>query len=198
MNDCERYEVMVSTHLDFELDRGEQTEMLDHLVRCAACRDFYVGARHLAGLVAAIGSTVAEQPSPEVWRRIERSALVPQTDRDRGARRWMRTWAPAAAAAALLLVIAGSMLTRQAVSPGAPASGAEVRLGGNPAGMNDARFVELTREVLGADRKYRAAFYEVMRQVAHDTRGSESSDDAVAPRSESEEAPAPEATHVPS
>lgn len=197
MNDCERYEVMVSTQLDGELDRGEQTEMLDHLVRCSACRDFYVGARHLAGLVAAVGTTVAEQPSPEVWKRIERSALRPQTSFLRRLPR--RTWAPAAAAAAVLLVIVGSLLARPGVSTGAPASVAEVRLGGNPAGMSDARFVELTREVLGADRKYRAAFYEVMKQVAHDTRGNESSDDVLAPRSESGEKVAPpETTRVPS
>jgi hypothetical protein len=52
-----------------------------------------------------------------------------------------------------------------AVAP-APAE-AEVRLGHGE--MNDARFVELTREVLQADRRYHDAMYDVMRQVVRDT-----------------------------
>jgi hypothetical protein len=39
--------------------------------------------------------------------------------------------------------------------------------------MDDARFVELTKTVLGADKKYRTAFYEIMKQVVEDTQGNE-------------------------
>jgi hypothetical protein len=43
--------------------------------------------------------------------------------------------------------------------------------------MDDARFVALTTEVLRADRRYRTAFYEVMRQVTLDTGETEASVD---------------------
>ena len=59
--------------------------------------------------------------------------------------------------------------------------------------MSDARFVELTAEVLRADRRYREAFYEVMRQVERDTSDDEGSADIHRPAEEArEERPAPE------
>ena len=37
MNNCEHYETLVSTWLDGLLDRSEQVECLDHVVRCESC-----------------------------------------------------------------------------------------------------------------------------------------------------------------
>jgi hypothetical protein len=68
-------------------------------------------------------------------------------------------------------------------TPTGPTTGApaEIHLGANPAGMDDAHFVELTREVLGADRRYRTAFYEVMKQVVQDSGEREGSPDVLPP-----------------
>ena len=74
MNDqCETYEVLISTWMDEEIERGAQRELFDHFVRCEACRAFYRDARALEGLVAAASpaSELAQRPSPEVWKRIE-------------------------------------------------------------------------------------------------------------------------------
>ena len=199
MRDCEHCEILVSAWHDGELDREGQVEMLDHLVRCSGCRGFYLAARGLAGLVAAVHApAAAEQPSPEVWKRIEESAVSREPSQARpGA--WPRVWrfpvpawAAAAAAAAFLLVLFGVPLLRGPVPSGAPVTtGAEIRLGANPSGMDDARFVELTTTVLGADRKYREAFYEVMKQVVQDTQGNQPSMDGPLPPEEGRESAEP-------
>jgi len=205
---CEHCEILVSAWHDAELDRDGQVEMLDHLVRCAGCRDFYLAARGLDGLVAAVrGPAAAAEPSPEVWRRIERSARSRESaPGGGGGRPWMlrlpvRAWAAAAAAAAaVLLILFGSPLVMNRIPSDSPApAGAEIRLGENPTGMDDVRFVELTRTVLGADRKYREAFYEVMKQVVQDTRGGEPSMDGLLPPGEGRGSPeSPESVRGPS
>jgi len=197
MRDCEPYETLVSAWHDGELDRDGQVEMLDHLVRCADCRGFYLGARGLAGLVNAFRSPAAlESPSSEVWGRIERSARSGEPGRTRGGSgAWMRrfpisAWA-AAAAAIVLLVLFGPPLGRGPIPVDAPKAGAIIRLGEDPAGMDDERFVELTKRVLGADRKYRTALYQVMKQVVQDTQGDDSSGDVLLPSEEGREGAEP-------
>lgn len=182
MRDCEQYEILISAWHDSELDRSGQVEMLDHLVRCSGCREFFLGARRLAGLVAAVHASAAEaSPSPEIWRRIEQSAPPKRPGRLLAAGSWKR-WFPApawgaAAAVAALLVIFSSNLGKVRNPSNPQTFPTEIRLGGNPDGMDDERFVELTRQVLGADKKYRTAFYEIMRQVVEDTQGTEPSSD---------------------
>jgi hypothetical protein len=191
MRDCEHYEILVSAWQDGELDRSGQVEMLDHLVRCAGCREFYLGSRGLAGLVAAVRpSTAGERASPEVWSRIEESARARKAGRTRRAGGWWRilplpAWAAAGAAAAALFVILGTP-PGELPSPADPRTAVtEIRLGGNPGGMDEARFLEVTKMVLGADRKYRSAFYEIMKQVVEDTQGSAPSMDPLPQRGES-------------
>ena len=54
--------------------------------------------------------------------------------------------------------------------------------------MDDARFVELTKEVLGSNRRYRTAFYEVMRQVVLDSEEREGSADVLPPSADARHA----------
>jgi len=195
MRECEHYEILVSVWQDGELDRGGQVEMTDHLVRCAGCRDFYLDTRGLDGLMAAIRTPAgAEEPSADVWTRIERSAKPQEAGGSRNiAGRWMRrlplpAWAAAAAAAVLLVVLVSplSPLRNGPAPEDSRTAVKEIRLGGNPGGMDDRRFVEMTRSVLEADRKYREAFYQVMKQVDRDTEGGEASAD-VSPTGEGQE-----------
>jgi hypothetical protein len=178
MRGCEHYETLLSTWQDGELDHSEQMEMLDHLIGCSGCREFYLDVRGLAGVVASVRtSAAAEAPSPDVWRRIERSTRFESSSRPSFGGSWKRwfptpAWGVTAAAAVFLLVFSSTVGKR--MSPLQPQTSlTEIQLGANPDGMDDARFVELTKRVLGADKKYRTAFYEIMKQVVEDTQGNE-------------------------
>lgn len=165
MNSCEHFEALVSAWLDNQLDRRGQVECLDHLARCASCRDFYVEARALDGLVAAVRTpTDAEVPSPDVWKRIEWAS---RKGRERPARR--RIPVRVLQAAAVVVIAVGlSVLVWNGVGVAPAPAQAEILLGSNT-DMTDSRFVELTREVLQADRRYHAAMLLIMEQVVHDT-----------------------------
>lgn len=164
MNNCEHYETLVSTWLDGQLDRSEQVDCLDHVVRCESCRGFYVDTRALDGLVASIRTpTEAAEPSREIWKRIERATA---REREKPSRRGFPLWALQAAAVLVLAVGLSAIVWNGGIAR-APEQ-AEVLLGSRT-DMTEARFVELTKEVLGADRRYRSAMYEIMEQVMRDT-----------------------------
>jgi len=161
MNHCEPFEILVSAWLDGALGRDEQIECVDHLVRCAACRRFYVDARALDGLVAAVRTPQsAAAPSPDAWQRVERAA--------RPARRRPPTWMLQAAAVVTLAVGLYVMTwsTGRGISP-APA-GDDIVLGTGGT-MTDTRFIELTKEVLRAEPRYHTAMHQVLDQALRDS-----------------------------
>jgi len=167
MKNCEDYEILISTWVDGQADRNEQVECLDHVARCAACREFYLQARSLDGLVAAVRTPdEVAAPSPEVWKRIE---WVTAKERRQATRRRIPTWA-LQAAAVVVVAIGLSVLMWNGGGVAQRPEQAEIALGGGT-DMTDTRFVELTREVLGADPRYHSALYEIMGQVVHDTAG---------------------------
>ena len=181
MNHHEHFESLLSTFLDGQLEHQEQLELLDHLVGCESCRRFHVEARQLDGLIAGIRTPAhAGAPPFEIWERIERAGA----GRDHTRSLWARPWAGRAAAA--ILVAAGLGIVAWQSPPGRASrpESAEIRLGEAAGRMTDARFIELTREVLGADRRYRAALYEIMGQVIRDTTEREASGEGLAPREE--------------
>ncbi len=181
MNNCEHYEILVSAWLDDQLERAEQVGLLDHLVRCPACRRFYVQARGLDGLLAAIRTPASEaRPSPRMWERIAIAAAAPDT------KPWWQSppaWALRAAAVIVLavglgLVFIGFPVPQPTADP--------VVIGGNAGDMTEARFFELAEEVMSADHRYQLAMYRVMEQVIRDTSADEASSDGWAPRGEGE------------
>ena len=164
MNSCEHYETLVSAWLDDQLDRSGEIECLDHLVRCSACREFYVDARALDGLVAAIRDPVpSEAPSPEVRRRIE---WIVRREVRRPAAPRIPVWARNAAAAVVLGL--GLALAGWYGGPGPATQPVELVLG-QGGDMTEARFVELTKEVLRAEPRFRSAMQGILQQVARDT-----------------------------
>jgi predicted anti-sigma-YlaC factor YlaD len=178
MNDCRHYETLLSTWLDAPLDRDEQTEAVDHLVRCPDCRRFWVDARALDGLIAAVrpSDPAAEAPSRELWDRIARSV------ERRPARSRLPVWALQAAAVLIVAFGISLALWNGSFAP-APTDG-EVLLGQGDH-MTDGRFIELTRELLGAESRYRSAMLRVLEQVERSTAAS-------AEAASEEEAPSPE------
>jgi hypothetical protein len=167
MKNCEDYEILISTWVDGQADRDEQVECLDHVARCAACRGFYLQARSLDGLVAAVRTPdEAVAPSPEVWKRIE---WVTTKERRPAARRRIPAWA-LQAAAVVVVAVGLSVLMWNGGGEAPRPEQAEIALGGGT-DMTESRFVELTREVLEADPRYHSALYEIMGQVVQDTAG---------------------------
>ena len=186
MNNCEPCEILLSTWFDGELDRPGQVELLDHLVRCPVCRDFYLEGRGLEGLLGLVReSSSARVPPPEVWQRIESATTTPSNV----VPFWRRVpaWGLRAAAMLVLAVGLGVILRTEPFTLAPRPSDAEIGLGQSDAEMTEDRFIELTREVLGADRRYHVAFYEVMGQVMLDTTGEEASPEGRIPRFENDE-----------
>ncbi len=187
---CEQNELRISVWLDEGLGRGEQTELLDHLVRCGSCRRFYAEARALEGLAAVAGpGPTAEAPPREVWARIEAVA----GERAKGKARVLRfpsapPWILRAAAA---LLLAAGLIFALWPSPPRQERVAEdridVRLEENRGAMSDSRFAELAAEVLRADRKYHRAMHEVMEQVIRDSWSREGEEEEAVRQSEGDE-----------
>ena len=167
MKKCESYESLVSAWLDGQLDRAEQVEGLDHLVRCESCRAFYLDARALDGLLGTLRTpAVATEPSPDVWKRIE---WATRKRRSGSARRRIPAWALQAAAVVVLGVGLSFMVWSGRMLEAPLPEQAEVVLGENRGQMTEKRFVELAKEVLRADGQYHSAMLEIMGQVVRDT-----------------------------
>ena len=163
MKNCEHYEMLLSTGADGQLDGAEQVECLDHVVRCDDCRKFYLEARSLDGLIAGVRTqAAAEPPAPEVWKRIEWQTRAQREQ----PRRRLPGWA-LQVAAVLVVAIGLSFVVWDRNIATAPTL-AEIQLG-EGSDMSEERFVELTREVLGADPRYHSAMLEIMGQVVSDT-----------------------------
>ena len=184
MKNCEHCEMLLSTGIDGQLDGKEQVECLDHVVRCDACRSFYLEARALDGLLAAVRTpAAAEPPSPDVWQRI---AWKTRSERKQRRRSPVPAWV--LQAAAVLVVAIGLSVTMWNGSIATAPDQAEVLLGQGDE-MSEEYFVELTREVLGADPRFHTAMYEIMGQVVRDTTpvGEGSREDVIQKRDEGDE-----------
>jgi predicted anti-sigma-YlaC factor YlaD len=184
MNSHEDYEILVSSWIDGQLERPRQVEMLDHLARCESCRQFYLEARGLEGLMASVREPrAAEPPSPQVWDRIEfasrrRRARVPSW------RRRVPAWAMQAAAVLVVAVGLGVVFWGGRANLAPRPADAEIVLGEATGQMTETRFVDLTKEVLRADRRYHAAMHEVMEHVLRDTTVREASGEVTPARLE--------------
>ena len=171
MKSCEYHEEQLSAWLDGELEREGQMELLDHLVFCESCRRFHAEARALDGLVAAVRTSAdAPAPSVEIWERIQVAA-----ERPAARRRAIPVWALRAAAVLVLAAGLGSVFWFGSNDGAERPAEAIVQLGEQAGQMTDARFVELTQEVLRAEPRYRTAMYHVMDQVMRDTDAHEAS-----------------------
>lgn len=162
----ETWEADISALVDGELDHPKLLETVDRIVAGESCREFYRRARRFDALLAEVRG---EAPA-ELWTAIATAA-------ERRGRRTRRTWLAAAA-----VVVVGAVLalmwpnagTTRAIDPAV----VEVQVAGSAdGGMGDARFVELTAELLRADRRYHRAMEEILdavdRHAANEGGGTE-------------------------
>lgn len=168
MSRCEFMEPAVSALADGELAAVEVAAAVDHLAACAGCRELYRRIRALDEAVAVWSGPAAGEPAPpQLWRRIAEDAAPPR--RPAGAR-WS-TWA--LRVAALALMACGVWWAAPPPGPSLLAGGdsVEVVLGSDPGSMTDRRFLEMTTELLRADRRYHRLMWKVMQAVAEDAEG---------------------------
>jgi hypothetical protein len=174
MKHCERFEEHLSAWLDDELERADQVEWIDHLVRCSACREFTIQARSLDGLIATVRPPRdAVEPSPDLWNKIQSTTTAASIAPAPASSLW---YAGLRAAAVLVLSVGlGALFMSGPETANTGYDPAEIRLGENSGGMDDSRFMQLTTEVLRADPRYHDALYKVMEQVVRETGSRETS-----------------------
>lgn len=143
MDCCEQSQMEYSALLDGESDERELREALLHGLECERCRLQFARMARLQKGIAAL-------PSERPVQRLR----MPWPDL-RGL----------AAAAVVVFALAGGWLVKP--SDGTPRQGRAVAisLGAHPERMNEARFVELTVELLQADPRYARSMHQLLERV---------------------------------
>jgi len=178
---CEQYQVQLSALLDDEIEPHEMRAVLDHVLGCPDCARFYREARGLQLIVERIEPAAAE-------RSASAPARVTAATRDRARERaagWLRPrpawgWAAAVVVAAAAGLWGGShwleaptpalragseQVGGESWSEAAEETRAAIEIPGDGTSMNEERFVELTVELLRADRRYQQEMSAVLKQV---------------------------------
>ena len=158
---CEHHQMQLSALLDDELEPRAMRATLDHLLDCPECARFYLEARGL--------QEIAERLAPQ-------AVLPAASDAVRTTRAaWLRPapawgWAAAVVVAVAAGVLSADHWSSPRVHEEIPNAAAEAPLvidvDDRTEPMNEARFVELTVELLRADQRYQQEMSTVLRQVA--------------------------------
>ncbi|MDK9699208.1 MAG: hypothetical protein OEM52_03525 [bacterium] len=166
MESQEDWEANVSALLDGELPPEMIKPTLDRLMTDNSLQQFYSEAGKLQALVSGFVEKQSKQALPAgLWDKIERQS----TRRAPRIERWFPKPARLLVAASILLIVgvfAGHYAKRELVKTGTEAQPIMVRLGENSGQMTEDRFIELTTELLRADRRYHRKMLEVMQAVA--------------------------------
>ena len=171
---CDEIEPEISALLDGELSHSECLAVVDHLLVCEHCRAFYRGGRSLdEALHAAQVVSASDELPGGLWERIEAAARPPSTSRVVPLRVPRRVRTTLFQAAAVLVLALGGwwMLERRATDlPPLPADGiVQVAVESNPGAMDDSRFLQMTTELLQADRRYHLKMYQILSAVNRQT-----------------------------
>ena len=179
---CESIEASLSALIDGELEAPEQLPAVDHLLTCASCQDFYHQARALGSMVVSATAHNTEAAPLMVWGRIATEAGLSEsgTSASSGKARVLAFWrnkpryVPGALQLAAVLIVAVGLWLLRSVVLDTPRSGSsgysgegvvEVVLEQNRGSMSDERFLELTTELLQADRDYHRKMLQIMSAV---------------------------------
>lgn len=155
MIECRDYQLEISALLDGESDPATALELLDHVATCRSCGD---AVREFRAAQAKIDRAFAPaRPIPP--------EVVPLPRRGRAP---LHRWAWGLAATIVVAVGGYVAMDNVGANESTGTRGdAEivVRLGADPGAMDDDRFIELTTELLRADRSYRDQMYSVLHAV---------------------------------
>lgn len=183
MNASDDLYLGLSALLDGELERDERIHVLDRLATDPGVREAYLDMRRLEEVVNA-----AELPGTlpvRLWRAVLRKVGAVPHRGPSSLGRWLRpvpipAWALGVATVLVLTLVVWGNVAGPVRSPEArlqPGVTIEVGLGSARDGMDDTRFVELTTELLRADRRYHRKMLEVMQEVEGSAFIAEGADD---------------------
>lgn len=156
MSACERHEIELSALLDGESSPQAAIQAADHLAECAACRKFYRRLRAFQAQVDELpAGALRRGQQPQSVRRRSRLDAVP-------ARGWPL--------AAILILALGLIAYSAGGHRDAPPLAALdqpliIQLEQNKGQMSDLRFVEVTTELLQADRRYHRMMFEILQRL---------------------------------
>jgi len=176
MKTCEQFEINISELIDGECPPERIRQTVNHLAQCDACMAIY---REMCYFQNRIDQTpLAANDAVAIDSEIEKNKT--STIRLRMIPRWV--WP----IAAILLVSISLSLTDNfpiRVLPGDQAAEdnlISVQLEQNKGQMTEDRFIELTLELLAADRKYQQSMAEILHRAWNTgTRSDESGDSPV-------------------
>jgi predicted anti-sigma-YlaC factor YlaD len=162
MSRCEHREVEVSAFLDGELGRASSLGVVDHLLECPSCREFFHQARSLETPVTGVlGDGGESEMLAALWPEVEGAGARSAAS---GRRRLLR-WSLAAAAVVVVGIGLALGFGRTALLGHNEGDIVRVRLTSNPGQLNEERFVTMTTQLLQADPRYRREMLAILRAV---------------------------------
>ena len=171
MASCDEHEVNVSALLDGELHGDDVLQCVDHLLTCRECRRLYGDARGMEDLLAAAQAySHVSGETAQLWDKAQKTAPPPSRVAIlRVAPPWAWRIAATLVAATALWLFGASRLSR---GPDQDTT-IHVQVGARPELMNEDRFVDVTRELLESDRRYRRKMLEILTAVNQDAESGE-------------------------
>lgn len=174
MSHCEFFEIQISALIDGELSPAELRPLMDHVIECESCRQFYAEAQTLQKLADNLMLATALEITPVAVME------EPQTSRfSLSVFPTAPQWAWGAAAAVILAI----GLTAAQVIPDPTglfrptvANAQIITLEAEAGNMDNARFVELTTELLQADKQYHRMMFDLLDQIRRSEFINESSE----------------------
>lgn len=162
---CARCQLELSALWDHgDADLAATRQSLLHLASCVSCRQF----------LRSMGS-LHEVAAAHAVRALSGIDGLPQ--RGKTARRTL------AAAATVIALLGGAWLGRESWAPATvPPGEVEIRLAAERSRMTEGRFVEIARELLEADHRYRRAMLQVLREIESQVSGREASSEELTVR----------------
>ncbi len=156
MKTCADYQVDVSALVDGELKGAELTEVVHHLAECRTCLKVFEQFQRLQETIER--EVAMPQPPGKAWKAISSQAAVKRVKFTPRRFPAVRAFAAAAVLAFAFLLGYGS----QSVIHPLLQKDTPIVLASQRGQMDDAEFLELTRELLTADPIYAQKMYQIL------------------------------------
>ena len=165
MKRCAPFEEKLSALIDGEGLVSEVPELMEHLLKCKNCADFFIEVRALDARIVEFEELDKESamPGKDLWERIASKSGLLQASKWR---RLTKYWPviPSLAATVLIFVIFSGVRNALLPTNSQPANNT-VTLEEKPGKMSEKYFIQIVKELIQSDRKYQVEMLKVMREI---------------------------------